>query len=227
MKPLTRLSLIFVAGFCDTASFIHMHGVFTAHITGNFVLFAASLAKGLQETDYLKIITFPVFLFGVVIATSIYGKAVKNESSHQRLLLLMTTILIFCALITNFLGFKTGSNDLGWVDVAVTLALVIAMATQNSIHHFVPGPLTTVMTGTVMNTTATLTQKYLLGRSSNKRKIPYSAPVNSLWRIFSFSIGCVIAAFTTMKIGLGSIIVPAITMLFVLALEHKKEKSGV
>lgn len=224
MKPYTRLSLIFVAGFCDTTSFIHMHGVFTAHITGNIVLFAASLARGLQETDYLKIITFPVFMFGVAIASSIYGKVAKDESHHQRLLLLITIILVSSALITNYLRINTGSSNLGWVDIVVTIALVIAMATQNTIHHFVSGPMTTVMTGTVMNATATFTEKYLLGRTNYKKRIPDSMPVNSLWRIFSFGIGCVIAAFFTMQIGLSSIIVPAIIMLFVLASELNKVK---
>jgi uncharacterized membrane protein YoaK (UPF0700 family) len=204
-----------------------MHGVFTAHITGNIVLFAASLAIGLQETDYLKIITFPVFILGVVIATSIYGKVVKDESHHQRLLLLMTSILIFSALTTNYLSFRNGNIDLGWVDVAVTIALVIAMATQNAIHHFIPGPMTTVMTGTIMNTTAALTEKFLLGRTIYNNGISDSAPLNSLWRIFSFGIGCVIAAFMTMKIGLGSVIVPAITMLLVLSLERKNGKFDV
>jgi uncharacterized membrane protein YoaK (UPF0700 family) len=201
-----------------------MHGVFTAHITGNIVFFAVSLAKGIQKTDFLKIITFPVFILGVVIATSIYGKMVKDESHHQRLLLLMTSILIFSALITNIFSFKTGNIDLGWIDVAVTLALVIAMATQNAIHHFIPGPITTLMTGTIMNTTAALTEKFFLGHTILTKGIPVSAPENSLWRIFSFFIGCVIAAFMTIKLGLSSVIVPAITMLLVLALERRKGK---
>jgi uncharacterized membrane protein YoaK (UPF0700 family) len=224
MNPFTRLTLIFVAGFCDTASFIHMHGVFTAHITGNIVLFAASLARGLQETDYLKIIAFPVFMIGVVFATSIYGKVVKDETNHKRLLLLMTSILILSALITNYFRFKTGSSDLGGVDVAVIVALVMAMAIQNTIHHFIPGPMTTVMTGTVMNATAMFTEKYLLRRTIYKKSASDSVTVNSLWRVFSFVIGCVIAAFLTMQIGLSAIIVPAIAMLLVLALERNELK---
>jgi uncharacterized membrane protein YoaK (UPF0700 family) len=144
---------------------------------------------------------------------------VKDGTHHQRLLLLITSILISSAVITNFLRLKSGSSDLGWVDVVVILGLVIAMATQNVIHHFIPGPMTTIMTGTVMNTTASLTEKYILGCTNNK-SIPDSAPVNSQWRIYSFGAGCLISAFITMQIGLGSIIVPSITMLFVLAFER-------
>jgi uncharacterized membrane protein YoaK (UPF0700 family) len=45
MKPTlgTFFILSLIAGFADTATFIHLSGLFSSHVTGNFVLLAASL----------------------------------------------------------------------------------------------------------------------------------------------------------------------------------------
>lgn len=44
--PGIAIILAFLAGFVDTAAFIHMSGLFVAHVTGNFVLLGAALATG-------------------------------------------------------------------------------------------------------------------------------------------------------------------------------------
>jgi uncharacterized membrane protein YoaK (UPF0700 family) len=38
--------LSFNGGFVDTASFVGLQGLFTAHVTGNFVTLAATLVSG-------------------------------------------------------------------------------------------------------------------------------------------------------------------------------------
>ena len=55
----------FVAGYVDTLGFIALFGLFTAHITGNFILLAASLADGQQTPRPLKLWAFPAFILGV------------------------------------------------------------------------------------------------------------------------------------------------------------------
>ena len=45
-RLLLPLLLSFVAGYVDTAGFLSLQGLFTAHVTGNFVTFGASLALG-------------------------------------------------------------------------------------------------------------------------------------------------------------------------------------
>ncbi len=81
MRPATRLGLTLLAGYCDTVTFVQMHGVFSAHVTGNFVLFAAALGRGLEPQDYLKLWTFPVFIVAVSIATLAY---VRGEDAGRR-----------------------------------------------------------------------------------------------------------------------------------------------
>jgi len=215
--------LALVAGFCDTATFIHMGGLFSAHVTGNFVLFAAAFAQGVQGDDYLKIVTFPVFIFGVVIAVLIAGRNTSPRRKVKRILLMMTLLLLIAASFA-----LTGNHELprvqsGHDEVLITMLVVIAMAMQNSIHRFIKGPMTTVMTGTVMNTTASFVSRQVWHIDADPQQAP--APrVRPLIMIGAFALGCLIAGFLTVEIGLASIIVPAGLLCLVTALELRNRQ---
>ena len=45
-RPTLPTLLSFNAGYVDTAGFLALHGLFTAHVTGNFVTLGASLVTG-------------------------------------------------------------------------------------------------------------------------------------------------------------------------------------
>ena len=45
----TAVLLAYTSGFVDTLSFIALFGLFAAHITGNFVLIATSLAQTVRR----------------------------------------------------------------------------------------------------------------------------------------------------------------------------------
>ncbi|MFX8860307.1 DUF1275 family protein, partial [Acinetobacter baumannii] len=46
LRTLLPLLLSLNAGYVDTAGFLALHGLFTAHVTGNFVTLAAALVQG-------------------------------------------------------------------------------------------------------------------------------------------------------------------------------------
>lgn len=198
-----RLILAFTAGYCDTLTFLHMGGVFCAHVTGNFVLFAASLARGLRSEDYLKIATFPVFVLGVVVATVLVHRAKRRGGSWLKMLLWLVTALMMLAGVGSF----SGSFE---IDVAVTLLLVFALGMQNTLHHFAPGPMTTVMTGTVMNTTAGLTEKYLI-RKYDDCSPPAVGPGIGMGAFFL--VGCTLGALGAVTIGFKCLLLPALLMV--------------
>ena len=67
MKPILPTLLSLNAGYVDTAGFPALQGLFTAHVTGNFVTLGASLALGTSGA-VAKVLALPVFCV-VVIAT--------------------------------------------------------------------------------------------------------------------------------------------------------------
>lgn len=203
VNPFVRQILTFVAGFCDTVTFIQMGGVFCAHVTGNFVLFAASVARGIRGEDYLKIAAFPVFVLGVLVATLLVHRWKRLKREWLRNLLGSVAALILIAAL------GTLSTHYS-IEVVVTLVLVFAMGMQNTIHHFTPGPMTTVMTGTVMNTTAGLTERFFVRRYEDCEPPPVGTGVGMG---VTFLLGCTLGALGAAGLGLRSLALPAGLML--------------
>src|ERR1700759_370116 len=70
-----RLSLN--AGYVDTAGFLALQGLFTAHVTGNFVTLGASLALGTSGA-IAKLLALPVFC-AVVIMVRLFGTLLSKR----------------------------------------------------------------------------------------------------------------------------------------------------
>src|SRR5258708_23593499 len=64
------------AGFVDTAGFLALQGLFTAHVTGNFVTLGAALVLGTSGA-VAKLLALPVFCV-VVIATRLLSSALSH-----------------------------------------------------------------------------------------------------------------------------------------------------
>lgn len=56
----------FNAGYVDTAGFLALQGLFTAHVTGNFVTFGASMALGTSGA-LAKLLALPVFCTAAIL----------------------------------------------------------------------------------------------------------------------------------------------------------------
>ncbi len=220
MRAQTRLLLTFLAGYCDTVTFVHMKGIFSAHVTGNFVLFAAALSRGVTAEDYLKLLTFPVFILAVALATIVYvnsekaGQETRKTTGLCRILSLMAGLLM----IASALSFIKSAP----ADIAITMIVVLAMGLQNALHHFIPGTMTTVMTGTVMNTVARLTRKVM----KVDLEPAAAASVNTLWLILLFGSGCLLAAFSAQYLNYLSLIPAACLCLYLWIGERQAPHKG-
>jgi uncharacterized membrane protein YoaK (UPF0700 family) len=71
MKPTIPVFLSLNAGYVDTAGFLALQGLFTAHVTGNFVTFGASLVLGTSGA-VAKLLALPVFC-AVVVGVGLLG----------------------------------------------------------------------------------------------------------------------------------------------------------
>jgi hypothetical protein len=77
MRKLLPGLLSFNGGFVDTAGFLGLQGLFTAHVTGNFVTLGAALVFGTHGVIG-KLLALPEFVLVVVLARVI-GLALRRR----------------------------------------------------------------------------------------------------------------------------------------------------
>ncbi|GLK78576.1 membrane protein [Methylopila turkensis] len=139
--------LSFNAGYVDAAGFLALHGLFTTHVTGNFVTLGAAVAMG--ATGVLaKLLALPLFCV-VVLAARLVGVGMERRDwpVTRIMFVLQAALLAAAAALSVRLGpFPDGD---AWPALATGGALVAAMAIQNAVHRVrLPSlPPSTVMTG--------------------------------------------------------------------------------
>src|ERR1700723_2599095 len=62
------LLLTLVASFCDASTFVGAGRLFSAHVTGNFIVLAYDLVHGADRHEWSKLLAFPMFFSAVMIA---------------------------------------------------------------------------------------------------------------------------------------------------------------
>jgi len=147
MKPTLPTVLSFNGGYVDTVGYLSLQGLFTAHVTGNFVTIGAALVFGTSGV-VAKLLALPVFCL-VIIATRLVG---FNLPARWPVLETMLTLKLLLLVVAAVLAIAMGpfANGDGASAIIMGMTLVSAMAIQNAAHriHFGSAPPTTLMTGT-------------------------------------------------------------------------------
>jgi uncharacterized membrane protein YoaK (UPF0700 family) len=145
--------LSFVAAFVDTCGFVGLFQLFTAHVTGNFVLMGAALVNRQGEV-WAKLLAFPAFILAVAL-TVVVADALRHRGQPRvGPLLWGEAALLVTAVVLSFLvGPPKGADDLR--TFAVGMTMVLAMGLQNALMRLdlAALPPTTVMTGNVTQVT--------------------------------------------------------------------------
>jgi uncharacterized membrane protein YoaK (UPF0700 family) len=223
MKATLRVlfALGFIAGFADTATFVHLSGLFSSHVTGNFVMLAASFTKGASDGEWLKIIAVPVFVAAVFAATLIHD-GLRGDERERALDNLLSSaagvLLLIGAAVAYIYGRRVTSPEFTTGDAVAGMIAVMAMGVQNAIHRFAAplGPTTTVMTGNVTQLTVIASRRILKGRLSPEKPParPFSlAGMTGL--AVAFGAGCAISALLTLALGLVSLAAPGILLIVI------------
>src|ERR1700746_3912714 len=205
------LVLSFNAGYVDTAGFLALQGLFTAHVTGNFVTLGASLALGTSGA-VAKLLALPVFC-AVVIAARLLGTLLSNRSiaAFETLLGLKVLFLIAGAsLAIRFGPFHDGDS---WQAILTCMVLVPARAIQNAVHrvHLGSAPPSTLMTGTTTQIMIDLADK-LYKRAGESAQSP-SRLVRMSTNILVFACGCGAAALFFARFGVWCFVLPPIVAM--------------
>jgi uncharacterized membrane protein YoaK (UPF0700 family) len=183
----------------DLIGFLTLGNLFTAHITGNLVVIAALVARGVPM-NWAQVLAIPVFMLAVA-ATWVLAKVSGRRGPRlARLLLLAQFLLLACVLVFSVIT-KPATNPHGLVRGIAAMFAVSAMACQFALLRLaLPGaPSTAVMTGNLTNAVLSLvdtlsqTQPLIAGAGERLR--------GSVHLLIGFFGGCVVAAAAVSLLG--------------------------
>jgi uncharacterized membrane protein YoaK (UPF0700 family) len=197
------------AGFVDTAGFLALQGLFTAHVTGNFVTLGASLVLGTSGA-VAKLLALPVFCIVVIAIRLLSSALLRRKLPALRIILSLKVVLLVAgAILAIHLGpFKNGD---AWQAVVTGMVLVAAMAIQNAAHriHLGSAPPSTLMTGTTTQVMIDLADMLQTPKSENAGR-PGARLLAMSTNIAVFAAGCAAAAVLYAHVGVWCFVVPPV-----------------
>jgi len=209
VHPSLSPALSFNGGFVDTVGFLALQGLFTAHVTGNFVTLGVSIVHGTSGA-LAKLLALPVFII-VVGLTHLAAAALhrRDKASLQVLMITHTLLLaLFLACAIGLGPFEDGDSIAALVTGMVGVA---AMAIQNALsrQHLKAAPPTTLMTGNV--TQAAIDLFSLIGlRDPAERNAVLTRLVPIGKNLLGFTVGCIGSALLYLVAGLWCLAVPVV-----------------
>jgi len=181
-----------IAGMVDLIGFFTLGNIFTAHITGNLVLAAASAVRG-GPLNLAQALAIPVFMVAVAASWLIAQASNKHGPALARLLLQVQFLLLAAVLIFSVLTRPSADPHGLTAGVAVMIA-VSAMACQYALLRLaLPKVVSTaVMTGNLTN--AVLALMEVLSKRPSLTAADAEQLTRSLYLLVGFVVGCLAAA---------------------------------
>jgi uncharacterized membrane protein YoaK (UPF0700 family) len=208
-QRLQGIGMGFLGGYVDTLGFSALFGLFTAHVTGNFVLIAVALADPGQTPTLLKLLAFPAFILGVASARLLVascerrGKPAVKPAYVLQLLLLLG--FMACGMLAEPVGRSAGV-------LAMTAGLfgAAAMGAHSAaskllLSHLAP---TSMMTGNVTQLVIDTVDR-LRGAADAATK---ARCAKFFWPVLAFALGCGAAAFAYVAVGFAALAVPVVIL---------------
>ncbi len=210
--PISRALLVngllaFVAGYVDVVGFVALAGLFTAHVTGNFVLIGAELAAQSTAGVIGKLLALPMFV--IAVAATRLAVLSLERGGRSALRPLIVAELVFLAL---FMALGLAARPIVSADapMAVIAGLlgVAAMAIQNAKGRLIlanHAP-TTIMTG---NTTQVVIDVVDLLRSGTvDRDVVRARLIRMAPALAIFAVGALLGALGYAAASFWSLLVP-------------------
>jgi uncharacterized membrane protein YoaK (UPF0700 family) len=138
------------AGYADTSGFLALKGLFTSHVTGNFVTLGSALVFG-SSGALAKTLALPTFCLAIIAIRLI---ALRLRAAGRPVLRSVLTLQLVLLTIAAALAAWAGPFTDPDRGAALTLGMILvaAMALQNAAHrvHLSHAPPSTVMTGSTV-----------------------------------------------------------------------------
>jgi uncharacterized membrane protein YoaK (UPF0700 family) len=199
--------LSFNGGFVDTAGFLGLQGLFTAHVTGNFVTLAATVVMGTHGV-VAKLIALPEFVVVVALAR-LAGSALRKRGMDALRPLLIAKVIFLLAFFVLAVALGPFADSDAPPALLTGFAGIAAMAIQNAVQrvHFASIPPTTLMTG---NTTQAVLDAVDLirGVEGDNATAVRARFARTLRGILWFAGGCAVAAALYYWVGFWCLAVP-------------------
>jgi uncharacterized membrane protein YoaK (UPF0700 family) len=201
----------------DTVGFVALFGLFTAHVTGNFVLIGSVLAHA-SGTLLLRLLAFPAFIGAVAVTRLIVLSLARRNRDPLVPLLLLQCVLLGCFASLGWTATPIRSADAP-LAILAGVAGAAAMGVQNAAARLVLAGLapTAVMTGNV-------TQLVIDGvdilrgaaDDASRRRC-----TKLLLAITAFGGGAIGGAFGYSHAGFAALLVPILLLSFLGAARRK------
>lgn len=178
-----------LAGYVDTSAFVALYGLFTAHVTGNFVLIGSELAHN-RHPDVLplKFLAIPAFAAGVVVARLVDAHCARRGHNPARPLLGMQLALLLAFMLVGVAASPVTGPEAPLVLISGMLG-ACAMGVQNAAGKLQFGRIapTTVMTGNVTELLIDMTD-LATGTATAAVRTRF---VKFFWPVLAFALGCI------------------------------------
>jgi uncharacterized membrane protein YoaK (UPF0700 family) len=201
-------------GYVDSAGFLALQGLFSSHVTGNFVTLGAALVLGTTGV-VAKLVALPLFCL-VVALVRLMGYVLAPRGAQLPVLIgVMVVLLAAAAVLAVRLGpFPNGDV---WPALVTGMTLVSAMAVQNAAQrlHLGAMPPTTIMTG---NATQAMIDVVDLLRGTVKEDPARQRLRNIALNMLGFALGCALAAVLFEYVQTWCFAVPPVLAAIALAL---------
>ena len=203
-----------IAGSTDTIGFLAFGGLFTAHITGNFVVLAAHIVSH-HELSAAVVLSVPVFIAVILLTRWLAGRLEALGTS-----LLQPLLLLECLLLAGFLAMRVVNGTPVHVNapgaIVAGMLGVAAMAVQNAVGQISLGAVsTTAMTANVARFALDVGEIFVTrnhcDRSWWRNRLPQGGP------IAGFVIGCGLGAASEAAFDRWALALPVALAAFALA----------
>jgi len=211
------VGLGFVGGYVDTVGFILLAGLFTAHVTGNFVL----IGKELVLPSHGVLIRFLAF-FAFIAAVALTHLGVSRQKNRGREVL-RPALYAQIGMLVLFMAFGSLAEPIGATDTAAALlagaAGAAAMGIQNAASRLMLSDIapTAVMTGNVTQLVID-TVDFIRGQRDSAVRDRID---KFLWPVLAFILGAICGAYSCVVWQFWSLAAP-IAILTLLATVHRR-----